>query len=55
MKIVDFINSPGFKKGAGIATIIFAGISAVASAVTDQRKEQEFEDLKKAVSELQNK
>ena len=26
MKIVDFINSPGFKKGAGIVTIIFAGI-----------------------------
>ena len=62
MKIVDFINSPGFKKGAGIATIIFAGISAVASAVTDQRKEQEREglitkvnDLEKEVSELQKK
>lgn len=62
MKFNDFINSPGLKKGLGIATVIFAGISAVASAVTDQKKEQEREglitkvnDLEKAVSELQKK
>ena len=55
MKIIDFMNSPGLKKGLGIATVVFAGISAVASAITDQKKEQEFEDLKKVVSELQKK
>ena len=55
MNFNDFMNSPGLKKGLGIATVIFAGISAVASAITDQKKEHEFEDLKKVVSELQKK
>ena len=55
MKIKDFINSPGLKKGVGIASVIFAGVAAISNALTDQNKEQEFEDLKKAVSELQNK
>lgn len=55
MKIKDIINSPGLKKGVGIASVIFAGVAAISNALTDQKKEQEFEDLKKAVSELQNK
>ena len=55
MKIKDIINNPGFKKGVGVASVLFAGITAISSAISDQKKEQEFEDLKKAVSDLQNK
>ena len=55
MKIKDIINSPGLKKGVGIASVIFAGVAAISNALNNQKKEQEFEDLKKAVSELQNK
>lgn len=55
MNLKDIINKPGLKKGMGLVMVAFAGISAVASALSDQKKEQEFEDLKKAVSELQKK
>ena len=55
MKFKDVINNPGLKKGHGIASVIFAGVAAISNALTDQKKEQEFEDLKKAVSDLQNK
>ena len=52
---LNFFNNPGFQKGLGIAAAIFAGITAVSSALSEQKKEQEFEELKKTVSELQNK
>ena len=55
MKFNDIINNPGLKKGLGIASVIFAGVAAISNAVADQKKEQEFEDLKKAVSDLQKK
>lgn len=55
MNVKEIINNPGLKKGLGIASIIFAGVAAISNAISDQKKEQEFEDLKKAVSDLQKK
>ena len=48
-------NNPGFQKGLGIAAAIFAGLGAISSTLSDQKKEREFEELKKTVSELQKK
>lgn len=49
---LDIIKNPAFKKGFGIVSVAFAGIAAVSSALSDQKREQEFEELKKTVSEL---
>lgn len=49
------LNNPGLKKGLGIASVVFAGLMAVANALSDQKREQEFEEMKKTLSELQNK
>ena len=49
---LDIIKNPAFKKGLGIISVAFAGIAAVSSALSDQKREQEFEELKKTVSEL---
>ena len=48
-------NGDVAKKVLSIASIAVAGIVAVTGAISDQRKQQEFEDLKKAVAALQNK
>lgn len=50
---IDF-NGATVKKVLSIASIAVAGIVAVTGAIADQKKQQEFEDLKKAVAELQN-
>lgn len=50
---INFDN-PAFKKGLGIATVLIAGVSAINNALADQKKEQDFEEMKKTVSELQN-
>ena len=55
MAKLDFVKKPGFQKGLGIAAAIVAGISAIRSTLSEQKKDQEFEDLKKAVNDLQNK
>ena len=49
---LDIIKNPAFKKGLGIISVAFAGITAVSSALSDKKRDQEFEELKKAVSEL---
>ena len=46
------IKNPAFKKGLGIIAVAYAGIAAVSSALSDQKREQEFEALQKTVSEL---
>lgn len=48
------INGDALKKGLGVLSVIAAGAVAVANALSDQKKEAEFEGLKKAVEELQN-
>ena len=40
------------KKGIGYLGIAMAGIGAVVNALSDQKKEAEFEDMKKTISEL---
>ena len=49
------LNSPALKKGMGIASALFMGVVAVASALSDQQKDREFEEMKKTLAELQNK
>ena len=48
------LKNPALKKGLGIASIVFSGLVAVVGAIADQKQAQEFEDMKKVVSELQN-
>ena len=49
---LDIIKNPAFKKGLGIISVAFAGIAAVSSALSDLKKDKEFEEMKKIVSEL---
>ena len=55
MGFKEFIKSPGLKKAVGVLAVLGAGLSAITSAIGEQKKEQEFEALKEAVSELQKK
>ena len=48
------VNNPILKKGLGVASVVFAAIVAASNAMSDQKKDQEFEEMKKALSELQN-
>lgn len=43
------------KKILKIGVAVVAGVAAVAGSIKDQNKEEEFEAMKKALSELQNK
>lgn len=54
MKLGVFKN-PAFKKGLGIVSVAIAGVAAISEALSNQKKEQEFEAMKKAISELQGK
>ena len=54
MKINNLIKSPLFKKSIAIVMAIGAGIAATADAITEQKRDEEFEELKQTVSELQN-
>ena len=51
----NVMNNSTLKKGLGIVSAVIMGIITVSNALSDQKKEQEFEDMKKALSELQNK
>lgn len=48
------VNTDLLKKGLGVLSVIAAGAVAVANAISDQKKEAEFEGMKKAIEELQN-
>lgn len=48
------LDRPAVKKAFGIASIIIAGATAVIGAISEQKKEAEFEELKQKVSELTN-
>ena len=43
------------KKVVSFASAAVMGIVAVTNALSDQKKAQEFEDMKKTLSELKNK
>jgi hypothetical protein len=55
MKFMEFVKSEKFGKITSVVSIVAAGIGAVISAIADQKKEREFEEMKKAIAELQNK
>ena len=47
------INSPVVKKVLGIASAVVMGVVTVTNALSEQKKNQEFEEMKKTLSELQ--
>ena len=51
----EFINNPIVRKGLGIVSVIFTGISAVSGVLSEQKKNKEFEEMKKTLNEPQNK
>lgn len=51
----NILGNETFKKGLGVASVIFAGVAAISNALSDRKKEAEFEYMKKAISELQKK
>ncbi len=55
MKFKDIINSPVLKTVGKYAGLAATAVIAVSGALADQKKEKEFEELKKKVDELQNK
>lgn len=55
MNFKGIINSPILKTVGKYAGVVVTGVLAIAGALSDQKKEKEFEELKKAVSELQKK
>ena len=53
MKINNLIKNPVFKKGIGIASAVIAGIIAMSDTITEQKRDEEFEEMKKQIEELQ--
>lgn len=49
------LNNSAFQKALGVASVVFAGVVAVSNALSEQKKEAEFEEMKKAISELKSK
>jgi hypothetical protein len=48
------IDNEGVQKVLGVVIAVGTGVLAVINALGDQKKAREFEDMKKAISELQN-
>lgn len=53
MKINDLIQNPALRKGIGVASTLIACIAAVGEVISNQKKEEEFEEMKKQIAELQ--
>ena len=53
MRINNLIKSPVFKKGIGIASAVIAGVIAMSDAIAEQKRDDEFEEMKKQIAELQ--
>ena len=53
MKTIKFLNNPGLKKGFGVASTIVMCIAAVGNVLAEKEREQEFEEMKKTLEELQ--
>lgn len=52
MSKLGFLKSEGFRKALGIGGAVVAGVSALVTAIADQKKEAEFENMKKQLAEL---
>lgn len=53
MKFNDLIKNPALRKGVGVASTVIACIAAVGEVISNQKKEEEFEEMKKRVEELE--
>lgn len=52
---LNIVKNPALKKGLGVASAVVMGIVTISQALADRQREEEFEDLKKTVSELKSK
>lgn len=52
MRINNLIKSPAFKKGIGIASAVIAGVIAMSDTIAEQKRDDEFEEMKKQIEEL---
>ena len=55
MKFNDLIKSQALRKGIGVASTVIACIAAVCEVITNQKREEEFEEMKKVIKDLQDK
>lgn len=55
MKLKDKLKGVDTKNLLGIGAAIVTGVIAFVGAVNDQKKEHEFEEMKKTLSELKGK
>ena len=53
MRINNLIKSPVFKKGIGIASAVIAGVITMSDTIAEQKRDDEFEEMKKQIAELQ--
>lgn len=51
----EMLNNVNWTKVIGIAAAVGTGVLAAVNAIGDQRKAEEFEQMKKTVADLQNK
>lgn len=52
MRINELVKNPVFKKGIGIASAVIAGIIAMSDTIAEQKRDEEFEEMKKQIEEL---
>lgn len=52
LPVKEIIGNPAFKKSMSVVGVAFTGVSAVAGALAEKKKDAEFEELKKTVAEL---
>lgn len=53
--MLNLFGNPVVKKVAGITMAVVSGVFTVVGALADQKREQEFEAMKKTLSELTKK
>lgn len=51
---LDFVKNVDWKKVLGVAAAGISAVAAFSNAMGEQRKNQEFEELKKRLTELEN-
>ena len=52
MKFNDLIQNQALRKGIGVASTLIACIAAVGEVINAEKKEREFEEMKKQIEEL---
>lgn len=54
-KLGELVQHPATKKAGTVLTVLVAVLGAASSTISEMQKEKEFEEMKKTLSELQNK